>query len=263
MPIFTTNKPHFMDNLENVETDAPDTGIPSTEEVTDTVPEEEKDLSDEELKEEIARLDEEIKNEEDAKEKRHKEQDKGWKQKIIKERDKAKSLEEENRKTKESYNGLEKALIDEAYAKTVDDNFGLPYFENLAKSNPDLANKLAKQYWSKSAKELILDTKRNLADSGDEESQKLVNEEDIRASERERVYHDLALEQAEAMLDELEPSERDVAREYFDDIVEGKKLTPAKAKKYADMAISQATRNRKSEPKNIDKDQAIADKAGT
>lgn len=258
-----------MDDLENVVTDAPETGTPSTEETQDSVtpetPEEEKELSDEELKEEIARLEEEIKNEEDAKEKRHKEQDKGWKQKIIKEREKAKALAEENRKFQESRNSLEKALIEEAYAKTIDDNFGLPYFENLSKSNPDLANKLAQEKWGKNAKELILDTKRKLAENGDEESQKLVSEEDIRASEREKVYHDLAIEQAEQMFDELNESEKSEAKEFFDDIVEGKKLTPAKAKKYAEMAIFQATRNRQTEePKKVvDKDRAMADKAST
>lgn len=117
-----------MDYQEIVEQDAPEVkteGTPSTEENQDSeTPEaEEKELSDEELKEEIARLDEEIKLEEDAKEKRHKEQDKGWKQKIIKEREKAKSLAEENRKVQEARDSLEKALIEEAYAKTIDDNF--------------------------------------------------------------------------------------------------------------------------------------------
>lgn len=157
-----------MDNQEIVEQDAPEAiaeGTPSTEENQDSViPEaEDKELSDEELKEEIARLEEEIKLEEDAKEKRHKEQDKGWKQKIIKEREKAKSLAEENRKVQEARDSLEKALIEEAYAKTIDDNFGLPYFENLSKNNPELANKLAKEKWGKTAKDLILDTKRELA----------------------------------------------------------------------------------------------------
>lgn len=159
----------YMDDLETGEMDtvvddtlSPEENLDST---TPEVVEEEKDLSDEELKEEIARLEEEIKLEEDAKEKRHKEQDKGWKQKIIKEREKAKILEEGNRKTEEKLKSFETSLIEEAYSKTIDDNFGLPYFENLSKTNPDLANKLAKDKWGKSAKELILDSKRTLAEN--------------------------------------------------------------------------------------------------
>lgn len=92
---------------------------------------------------------------------------------------------------------------------------------------------------------------------------KYVSEEDIRASEREKVYHDLAIEQAEELFSKLEGDEKDEAKEFFDDIVEGKKLTPARAKKYAEMAIFQATRNRAPEKVTIDKDRALADKAST
>lgn len=258
-----------MDDLEIGETDAVVNDSPSPEENQDSVtPEtvevEEKDLTDEELKEEIARLDEEIKLEEDAKEKRHKEQDKWWKQKIVKERERAKALEEGNRRTEEKLKSFESSLIEEAYSKTVDDNFGLPYFENLAKTNPDLADKLAKDKWGKKdAKELILDTKRKLADNWDEESKKLVSEEDIRASEREKIYHELSLKQADTMFGDLEEWERVEAKEYFDEIAEGKKLTPEKAQKYAEMAKFYATRNRKPEKVVVDKDRVLAEKAST
>lgn len=158
-----------MEHLEEVgNPDAVVTDTPSQEPQeaikSETVVEE-AELTDEQLKEEIARLDKEIKEEEDAKEKRHKEQDKGWKMKIVKEREKAKTLEEENRKISEVRNTLEKNLIEEAYQKTIDDNFGLPYLENLAKTNPDIANKLTKEKWGKSAKELILQTKRERAEN--------------------------------------------------------------------------------------------------
>jgi hypothetical protein len=62
------------------------------------------------------------------------------------------------------------------------------------------------------------------------------------------------------MFETLEGTEKDEAKEYFDDIVEGKKLTPAKAKKYAEMATFYATRNRKPD---IDKDRILAEQAST
>lgn len=258
-----------MEDQENVETDAVIIDTPSTEENENSENtqevEPEKELSDEELKEEIARLKEEVKLEEDAKEKRHKEQDIGWKTKIVKEREKAKVLEDNNRKAEESYKSLESLLVEEAFSKTVDDNFGLPYFENLAKTNPDLAEKVAKTNWQMTAKELILDTKRKLADDWNEKLQKEVSEEYVRMSEREKIYHELSLEQAEVKFSELDESEIDIAKEYFNDIVEGKKLTPTTTKKYTDMAILMATKGRKTEePKKvIDKEGILADKATT
>jgi hypothetical protein len=69
-----------MENLEEVgNPDAVRNDTPSQESQETITPEtvaEEAELTDEQLKEEIARLDKEIKAEEDAKEKRHKEQDK-------------------------------------------------------------------------------------------------------------------------------------------------------------------------------------------
>jgi hypothetical protein len=254
-----------MEHLEEVgNPDAVITDTPSQEPAEAIKPETvEAELTDEQLKEEIDRLDKEIKEEEDAKEKRHKEQDKGWKMKIVKEREKAKTLEEENRKISEVRNTLEKNLIEEAYLKVVDDNFGLPYLENLAKSNPDIANKLTKEKWGKSAKELILQTKRERASDGDEELKKVVSEEDIRIAAREEAFHEVAIEMATTMFDDLEESERTKAKEYFDDIVEGKKLTTAKAKKYAEMAIYQATRNSDKPIPKVDKERVIAEKAST
>jgi len=73
-------------------------------------------LTDEQLEEDIKRLSEEVEKEEDTKEKRHKQQDIGWKMKIKKEREKARELSEVNHK-------LEQSLIDEAYNKALDENY--------------------------------------------------------------------------------------------------------------------------------------------
>lgn len=55
------------------------------------------------------------------------------------------------------------SLIEDAYEKTISDSHGLPYLEKLTQTNPVLAEKLAREKWGKSAKELILDTKRKFA----------------------------------------------------------------------------------------------------
>jgi len=263
-----------MEDLENVETDAPK-GIPSTKEEQDSKPAvkeeapstdapalvpEEKELTDEQLNEEISSLKEKVEKEDDPKEKRYIEQNIWWKMKVVKERDKAKALEEKNLKTEERLKGFESNLLEEAYSKSIDDNFWLPYFENLAKSNPDIAEKLAQDKWWMSAKKLILDTKKELADWWDEKLKKEVSEEEIRESARNNVYHEIAIEQAEEMFESLEGDEKQEAKTYFDDIVEWKKLTPAKAKKYAEMATFYATRNRKPD---IDKEAILAWQANT
>lgn len=260
--------------MEHLDVGEKDAGIsaPSPEEAKDgatppETPEEEKDLTDDELREQIDKLREEAKEEKDSTEKRHKEQEAGWKQKILKEREKAKALEEGNRKTEETRKAMEDMLLQEAYSKTVNDDFGLPYFESLSKTNPELADRLAKEKFDrKNARDLILSEKRKRAAAGDEESAKLVSEEEIRAAERERVYHELALEQVDSSFEGLTEPEREEAKAHFEDIAEGKKLTPATAKKYAEMAKTYATRNRKpgDDPKpKKDAGDAAAAKAAT
>lgn len=214
------------DDLEEVKPDAVETpekdeDTPSAEdedtkqeETPDVV--EDKELSDEELALEVERLKEEAKKETDPKEKRHLEQQAGWSVKIQKEREKAKSLAEENQKTKESNQRFEKSLIEEVYSKTQQDGFGLEYFEKLAKDNPDIAEKVAQEKWKKTAKALILETKRGLANDGNEELKKQVTEEDIRA----KVYHEVAVEQAQSTFDDLEDAEKKEAQEYFNEMVE-------------------------------------------
>ncbi len=174
--------------------------------------------------------------------------------KIKKEREKAKELSEVNHK-------LEQSLIDEAYNKALDENYWLSYFEKLSTTNPEFAEKVAQSKWQKPAKQLILESKRELAEkNNDEDLRKQVTEEDIRQSEREKIYHEMSLKQVDDVFKDLSEEESKEAKEYFDDIVSGKKLTPDKATKYADMAKLYATRNRK--PK-VDKEKIIATQAST
>lgn len=232
-----------MEDLKDVVTPGADT-VPPVDPTDAQAPagEDDKDLTDEELQARIATLQEEAKKEEDPVAKRHKQQEAGWHMKVAKEREKAKELEEANRKVQETASGMEKALMEDAFEKIQSNDHGLPYLEKLAETNPSLADKVSKQHWGKSAKELILDTKRKLAEEGDENAKKLVSEEDIRASERANVLHELSIQSVEAEFSGLSEAERKEAKEYFDDIAEGKRLTPDKAKKYAEMAKSYVLR---------------------
>lgn len=257
-----------MEDLENKGADASIVNWTPPEENgeinSQTPPDEEKELSDEELQAEIDRLKDEVSKEEDAKEKRYKEQDIGWKMKVVKEREKARKLEAQNTEKEEKLKTFENTLVIEAYEKIIDDNFWLAYLEKLAKINPELANKVTNEKWWKSAAELILDTKRELADNWNEDYKKVVSEEDIRKTEREKIYHELAIEQTQSIFDDLQDSEKVEAKWYFDDIVWEKKLTPTTAKKYAEMAKLYAIRNRPiiEQPKKvIDKEQILAEKA--
>ncbi len=254
-----------MEDLEQVETVAPelsDTPTTSDQDTETLDTSEEQDLSDEELQAEISRLKEEAKSEENPKDKRHLEQEYGWKMKVLKERERAKTLEEKNNQTVERLNSYESNLLEELYERTNTE--WLPYFENLYKTNPDMANKLAKdKYDQPNAKTLILETKRSLASEWDEEASKIVSEEDIRQAERDKVYHELAIEQVETIFNELSGQELTDAKSYFDDIVEWKKLTPTTAKKYADMSVFYATRNRTPGKAPVDKDRVIASMSNT
>ena len=70
----------------------------------------------------------------------------------------------------------------------------------------------------------------------------------------------MSLKQVDYVFKDLSEEEHKEAKEYFDDIISGKKLIPDKATKYADMAKLYAIRNRK--PK-IDKEKVIASQAST
>lgn len=77
----------------------------------------------------------------------------------------------------------------------------------------------------------------------------------------------MAIENAQSLFDDLSGTEKEEAKAYFADMSDGKLLTTAKAKQFAEMAVMYATRNRKAEDKPadkpVDKDRAIADKAST
>lgn len=214
-----------MDDLEQeVDKGTPvdDTGTLSTDksEAIETPEQEEEELTDEQLEAEISRLKDEAEKEEDPKAKRHIEQEAGWKMKIVKEREKAKKLELENQQTAERIKGYEAKAIEEAFTKALDENYGLPYFEKLYSEDPEFANKVAQEKWKVSAKDLIFKTKKELAKNGDEALSKQVSEEEIRMSEREKIYHDLAIEQAQETFNSLDETEKLEAQSYFDDIVE-------------------------------------------
>lgn len=243
------------DNLEEVKTAADEVAPVEIEAET---PNEETELSDEDLLAEIERLDELAKKEEDPKEKRHLEQQKGWSQKIAKEREKAKAIAEQNARALEAKEKYESSLVEEVYSKIIDDNFGLPYLEKLMVTHPDIAERVAKERWGTSAKKLVLETKRSMAGEN-EDIRNQVTEEDIRA----KVLHEVAMEDARAEFEELDASEKAQAEEYFAEMSEGKTLTRQKAKQFAEMARIYATRNRKPEPKHIDKDRILAEKAST
>lgn len=260
-----------MEDLETVETVAPEEGEPTIEEQDSQTPktsEEEKELTDEELKEDISRLKLEISKEEDPKEKRHKEQEMWWKMKVEKERNRAKDLELKNRENEELSKTIENTLIEETYSKITSNEFWLPYFETLYKTNPKLADKVAKEKWDgKTAKQLILETKKQLADNWDDSAKQQVTEEEIRQEERDKIYEEIAIEEAQRIVDELDWQEHEDAVSYFEEIAEGKRLTPATAKKYAEMAIFYAIRNRKPEEKpalkSIEKEKILAGNANT
>lgn len=133
-----------MEDLVDDITDA-DIVVPSQEGDTPIVEEEE--LTDEQLTEQVERLKEEASKQEDPKEKRHLEQQAGWSQKLLKEREKANNLAESNRTIEESRNKFESSLVEEVYEKAIDEKYGLPYFEKLMKSDAKLAEKVAQDKW--------------------------------------------------------------------------------------------------------------------
>ena len=141
---FITLTPFFMEDLVDDITDA-DIVVPSQEGDTPIVEEEE--LTDEQLTEQVERLKEEASKQEDPKEKRHLEQQAGWSQKLLKEREKANNLAESNRTIEESRNKFESSLVEEVYEKAIDEKYGLPYFEKLMKSDAKLAEKVAQDKW--------------------------------------------------------------------------------------------------------------------
>jgi hypothetical protein len=243
-----------MEDLVDDITDA-DIVVPSQEGDTPIVEEEE--LTDEQLTEQVARLKEEASKQEDPKEKRHLEQQAGWSQKLLKEREKANNLAESNRTIEESRNKFESSLVEEVYEKAIDEKYGLPYFEKLMKSDAKLAEKVAQDKWWKSAKEIILDSKRALAENGDEDSKNDITMEEMEA----KAEHKIAIREANKVFNDLESDEKETAKKYFDKLSSKTILTIDDALELADMAKHYATRNRKVDP--IDKEKILAKQAIT
>jgi hypothetical protein len=81
---------------------------------------------------------------------------------------------------------------------------------------------------------------------------------------RAKIYHEVAVENAQTVFDDLNESEKKEAQEYFIEMAEGKTLTPAKAKQFAEMSKFYAIRNRKPDPKKpAEKERILAEKATT
>ena len=229
-----------MENLEDTETVAVSDDTP-----TDVESEEwEADLSNEQIQQDIDDIKERLKDETDAKEKRHKEQEIGWKMKIIKDREKANKLEEANNK-------LESRLVEEVYDKATTDWFGIWYFEKIYKDSPDLAEKVAKTKFGLTAKQLI---KR-------ETWGEWIDEEEAIEKAREKVYKEMAIEAVEDLLNKLNKGDREAVKNEFDDITEWKKLTPKNVKKYFDMSKNYVLG--RPTISNADKDRVLAKNATT
>lgn len=137
-----------MDDMDQGTQDAVVTDVPSPE-MPDgqTAETPEAELTDEELKLQIETLKEEAKKEVDPKEKRHKEQEAGWSEKVLRERERAQNLAKENDKAQASMKEVESTLIEETYSKIIDENFGLPYLEKLYATKPEIADKVTKEKW--------------------------------------------------------------------------------------------------------------------
>lgn len=157
-----------MEHLElDVQNDAINPDIIPHDEVKEDIPSgtedtADEDLTDAKLTEEIDKLKEEAQKVEDPKEKRHLQQQAGRLQQIEKAREKARELEEKNRSYEER---LEKSAIEEVYQKATSQEHGLSYFKEVYKTDPQLANKVAKEKWNMSAREAILASSKNNADS--------------------------------------------------------------------------------------------------
>ena len=116
-----------MDDLEEVKTDATDTGTPSQEADSPEVkPEEsqvEEELTNEQIDEQVKELKEQAKNSEDPKEKRHLEQYAGRLQQISKAREKAEQAESIARDKESRIAQLERLEIEDVYNKAINDEY--------------------------------------------------------------------------------------------------------------------------------------------
>lgn len=198
-----------MEDLEVVTPDADVIVPPSQEE--ETPPQVEEDLTPEQITEEVEKLKEEAKGKEDPKEKRYIEQQAGRLQQLAKAKERAQLAEQTANEREQKLEAIE---IESIYEKCMKPELGLSYFEEIAKTDPKLAEKVAQQKFQISAKELILNSKKEAAQSGNEE----VKQELTMGEYEAKAEHKIAVREANKVFNDLEGEEKDTAKKYFDKI---------------------------------------------
>jgi len=245
-----------MEDLElEVTTDA-DKVVPS-DEWQETEAHEEENLSDDQVISEVERLKEEAKTTEDPKEKRHLEQQAGRLQQLAKARERASNAEKTAKEKEDYLTNLETKQIDLIYEKAMDEKYWLPYFEEIVKTDPKLADKVAKEKWWMTAKQVIKQSKQELAQNGDDTAKQDLTMEEMEA----KAEHKIAVREANKAFNDLESDEKEIAQKYFERISWKWFLTIDEAIEFADMAKHYATRWRK--PTTIEKEKVIAENATT
>lgn len=251
-----------MENLDVVQPqDAIDTvGTPSDEtgvetQTVDTTQDEE-DLSPEQITQEAEKLKNEAKETKDQKEKRHLEQQAWRLQQLAKAKERA-SLAEQ--KATEREQRLERIEIESVYEKAIQSKYGVDYFEEVYKTDPDLANKVAKEKWGKSAKEMIREVKKQEAEKWNDSRKQELSNEDLEAE----IEHKYAIKYAYKVFDDLDDEEKKTAKKYFDKIAGTGKMDGDTALELADMAKHYAMRNRKSTIAPKEKEKILASASST
>jgi hypothetical protein len=238
--------PWIMDDLEtDVQIDAINHEPIENDEVTGDTPSD--------TGEDAEQVDEDL-TVEDPKEKRHLQQQAGRLQQIEKAREKARELEEKNRSYEEL---LQKNTVEEVFTKATSTEHWLEYFKWIYKTDPQLANKVAREKWNMSAKDAILASSKNNADSWDDDDKKSYTREQVRAE----VEHELSVELAKDIFKDLSEDERKVANTYFDKFSWSKMMDRDEARELADMAKHYAVKDREVNP--VQKEKILSLKAST
>ena len=145
------------------------------------------------------------------------------------------------------------ALLVDTYKDLAQKDAGV--LNDLYSKDPKLADKVAKEFWYDSYKEL----NKNLNPT---ESKGLSEDdlEDWYQKRRGKDQHAEALQEAQASLSKLPEDLREEAQEYFNDIIEGKTLTREKATKFANMATLYVSKDKIKDEKYTN---ALADAMST
>lgn len=106
------------------------------------------------------------------------------------------------------------------------------------------------------ARKLISESKKALANDGDEEAKHDITMEEMEA----KAEHKVAIREAMKLFNDLTDEEKESAKTQFEKISGKGNLTIDEALEFAEMAKFYATRNRKPA---VDKDKVIAQKANT